>query len=198
VLQSPLKPILGGRGDVSIKSPFATLKECLLKVPLSTGFNIEVKYPDALDSVTFGLNNAELNIFIDKILEVVFSYSSTRSIIFSSFHPEVCLMLNMKQPNYPVFFLTDGGSYKNFDPRCNSLREAVRFAKFAGLLGIVTLSDPICEAPFLIDAIKETGLLLFSYGTLNNNVKYAELQRKHGVNAVIVDKITHVNLDFLK
>ena len=66
---------------------------------------------------------------------------------------------------------------------------AIRFAKFADLLGIVTLSDPVLDAPLLINAVKEQGLLLFTYGGRNNDVKNVDVQRKLGVNAVIVDRI---------
>src|SRR5438034_1258617 len=109
-----------------------------------------------------------------------------RNIIFSSFHPDICLMLAFKQPNYPVFFLTDCGEEIMADARCNSLQQAIRFAQFANLLGIVTTSAPIIEAPKLVKTIKETGLLLFTYGTMNNNVSNVQLQRKAGVDAVIV------------
>jgi glycerophosphodiester phosphodiesterase len=88
--------------------------------------------------------------------------------------------------------LTEAGTEKTFDIRCNSLQQAIRFAKFADLLGIVTVSDPLIEAPYLARTIKENGLLLFSYGALNNDADNAELQKKFGVDAVIVDKIVPI------
>jgi len=59
-------------------------------------------------------------------------------------------------------------------------------------LGVVTDSRPLLEAPRLIRTIKESGLLLFSYGHMNNDVKAVELQVREGVNAVIVDKVLAV------
>src|SRR3954468_8804354 len=99
------------------------------------GFNIEVKYPmvDEAEKDGLQLYHTELNLFVDSILKCVFDHAQTRSIIFSSFHPDICLMLAFKQPNYPVFFLTDCGKTKMADARCNSLQEAIRFAKFADL-----------------------------------------------------------------
>ena len=179
----------GGRGDHAIKAPFATLEELFKKVPPNTGFNIEVKYPDAKEISENQLSPYELNEFVDAVLKCVYDHAGDRKILFSSFHPETCLMLNMKQPNYPVFFLTEAGTAKNYDNRCNSLKESIRFAKFADLLGIVSVSDPLIEAPHLCRAVKENGLLLFSYGSLNNDVKNFELQKRFGVDAVIVDKI---------
>jgi glycerophosphodiester phosphodiesterase len=129
----------------------------------------------------------ELNIYVDTILECIYDNASEdRHIIFSSFHPEICLALNLKQPNYPVFFLTDAGTFPMADIRCNSLQGAVRFAKQANLLGIVAASEPILEAPRLTQIIKETGLLLFTYGVLNNEVENAVAQKSFGVDAVIV------------
>jgi glycerophosphodiester phosphodiesterase len=63
--------------------------------------------------------------------------------------------------------------------------------------GIVTVSDPLVEAPHLTKTVKENGLLLFSYGHLNNQVECVELQRRFGVDAVIVDKIVPI-VDSLK
>jgi glycerophosphodiester phosphodiesterase len=129
----------------------------------------------------------ELNLFVDTILECVYDNTNAdRKIIFSSFHPDIALLINMKQPNYPVFFLTDAGTLPMADVRCNSMQEAVRFAKGADLLGIVTASEPILEAPRLVKIIQQTGLLLFTYGVLNNEVKHAKAQQSYGVDAVIV------------
>lgn len=129
----------------------------------------------------------ELNIFVDTILECVYNNTEEdRRIIFSSFHPEICLALNLKQPNYPVFFLTDAGTLPMADVRCNSLQGAIRFAKQADLLGIVAASEPIIEAPRMVSVIKETGLLLFTYGVLNNEVQHAKAQKEYGVDAIIV------------
>ncbi|KAI3637904.1 hypothetical protein MIR68_004553 [Amoeboaphelidium protococcarum] len=179
----------GGRSDNAIQAPFATLQDAFKMVPANIGFNIEVKYPTEQEAEQFGFKGSDLNVFVDQILHCVFDYAGSRPILFSSFHPEACLMLNMKQSNYPVFFLTDSGSTLTYDYRCNSLQEAVRFAKFADLLGIVTVSDPLVEAPNLCKVVKQNGLLLFSFGRLNNQVENFDLQRRYGVDAVIVDKI---------
>ncbi|KAG0363032.1 Glycerophosphoryl diester phosphodiesterase family-domain-containing protein [Gamsiella multidivaricata] len=181
-----------GNGLGTIQAPFATLKDTFVTVPTSIGFNIEVKYPmlDEAEDANIPLYSFEMNRFVDRILQEVYDHDQThpdRNIIFSSFHPDICLLLNMKQPNYPVFFLTDGGTSVVADRRCNSIQGAVRFATSIDLLGIVTHSLPIIEAPNLVRGIKETGLLVFTYGADNNDVENAKLQRRHGVDAVIVD-----------
>lgn len=177
-----------GNGPETIQGPFTTLAEVLKSVPKSAGFNIEVKYPMIDEAEQDELTQfQELNIYVDTILECVYNnVQQDRHVIFSSFHPEICLALNLKQPNYPVFFLTDAGTLPMADIRCNSLQEAVRFAKQADLLGIVAASEPILEAPRMVQVIKEMGLLLFTYGILNNEVENAIAQKHYGVDAVIV------------
>lgn len=179
---------LKGNGPETIQGPFTTLAEVLTTVPNTAGFNIEVKYPMVDEAEQDELTQfQELNIYVDTILECVYDHAEQdRHIIFSSFHPEICLALNLKQPNYPVFFLTDAGTMPMADIRCNSLQGAVRFAKQADLLGIVAASEPILEAPRLVQVIKEMGLLLFTYGILNNEVENAVAQKYYGVDAVIV------------
>ncbi|CEP15880.1 hypothetical protein [Parasitella parasitica] len=183
-----------GNGPETIQGPFTTLAEVLKSVPKSAGFNIEVKYPMIDEAEQDELTQfQELNIYVDTILECVYNnVQQDRHVIFSSFHPEICLALNLKQPNYPVFFLTDAGTLPMADRRCNSLQEAVRFAKQADLLGIVAASEPILEAPRMVQVIKEMGLLLFTYGILNNEVENAIAQKHYGVDAVIVDSVLPV------
>ncbi|KAJ3145128.1 Glycerophosphocholine phosphodiesterase [Geranomyces variabilis] len=181
-----------GNADGSVQLPFATLEEALKAVPTKIGFNIEVKYPNLEEAEQDDLHNAEINVFCDRVLEVVFDHAKERNIYFSSFHPEVCWMLSMKQNVYPVFFLTEGGTEHTSDARCNTLLDAVRFATRAGCLGIVTKVDPILDAPGLVRAIRESGLLLFTYGGKNNVVENVRAQRAWGVDAVIVDKVRSV------
>ncbi|CAM0142629.1 unnamed protein product [Umbelopsis sp. WA50703] len=183
-----------GNGPESIQAPFTTLEEIFKHVPKDIGFNIEVKYPMIDEAEQDELHYVqELNLFVDTILKCVYDHTDAdRNIIFSSFHPDTALLINMKQPNYPVFFLTDAGTLPMADVRCNSVQEAIRFAKGADLLGIVTASEPILEAPRLVRIIKQTGLLLFTYGVLNNEVQNAKVQKAYGVDAVIVDSVLAV------
>lgn len=53
----------------------------------------------------------ELNSFVDTVLTKVYDHTSIRprNIIFSSFNPDICLLLSFKQPSIPVLFLTDAG-----------------------------------------------------------------------------------------
>lgn len=67
---------------------------------MNVGFNIEVKYPNVNECEEFQLVDADLNVFVDAVLSCVYNFGGSRSIIFSSFHPETCLMLNAKVLNH--------------------------------------------------------------------------------------------------
>eukprot|EP00126_Sphaerothecum_destruens_P004922 Sdes_comp18449_c0_seq1m8401 len=178
-----------------VDAPFATLEESFKKVPLDTGFNIEVKYPlqEELIAEKF-LPQHKMNYYVDKILECVYNFASNRPIMFSSFHPDICIMLATKQPNYPVFFLTCSGVEQiSSDIRCNSIKEAIIFAKHNNLLGLACQVSPLLECPDIIHAIKTSGLLLFTWGRDNNSTENVKLQLKCGVDAVILDHVAHIS-----
>ena len=78
-----------------------------------------------------------------------------RSIILSSFDPSICLLARHKQLRYPVFFLTASGTQLSSlcaiadahvgwedrtDERKQTLQAGIRFAKRAGLYGVVSES----------------------------------------------------------
>lgn len=122
----------GNARGTSVASNFVTFKELFRKVPSNVGFNIEVKYP-MLDEAQFedmGEIAIDLNFYVDTILKVIYDENTTgRDIVFSSFHPDVCLLLSLKQPTMPVLFLTEAGTMPMYDIRASSLQNAVRFAK---------------------------------------------------------------------
>lgn len=177
-----------------IEGPFATLKEAFRTVPPNIGFNIELKYPTSDEVEAEGMQHVfEINEFCDHILAVAFAECRDRPLIFSSFHPDICLLLSLKQTTFPVFFLTEGGmTHLPNEPRANSLHQAIRFAREANLLGICCNSTPLVLAPKLIRVVKENCLLLFTYGPQNNEVGSVQLQTKYGVDAVIVDSVARI------
>lgn len=129
---------------------------------------------DDLRSDNFAI---ELNLFCDTILSSVFSHPScpSRSIMFSSFSPEVCILLSLKQNRFPIFFLNNSNSSLSGDIRASSFQEALHFAKRWELDGVVMASKPFVYAPRLIGLAKERGLMAASYGTLNNDPECAKV-----------------------
>ncbi|RPA90314.1 glycerophosphocholine phosphodiesterase [Choiromyces venosus 120613-1] len=175
----------------SISAPFATLESAFKDIPVGTGFNIELKYPmlqetEDQDMDTLGI---EMNSWVDSVLKVVYDHGNGRDLIFSSFNPDICLLLSLKQPSIPILFLTEGGTQPMADIRASGLQEAIRFASRWNLLGIVSAVEPLVICPRLIKVIKESGLVCVTYGIMNNLPANVKLQTEQGVDAVIVDNV---------
>ena len=95
-------------------SCFTSLKELLSSLPLSIHLNLQILYATSSERERLCIDFVpEINDFVDSILQAVFesaesSQNSTldsgvtersRSILFSSFNPDICTALNWKQPN---------------------------------------------------------------------------------------------------
>lgn len=189
-----LKGYKGNSRGNFIQAPFTTLEEMFRTLPESTGFNIEMKYPMLFESEEQEMDTyaVELNEFVDTVLRMVYDLGGSRNVIFSSFHPDICLLLSLKQPSRPILFLTDAGTSDVGDIRASSLQEAIRFASRWNLLGVVSAAEPLVMCPRLVRVVKESGLVCVSYGTLNNEPDNVKLQVKEGIDAVIVDNVLAV------
>ncbi|KAI9724185.1 MAG: Glycerophosphocholine phosphodiesterase [Chrysothrix sp. TS-e1954] len=189
-----MKGYKGNSRGNSIQSPFTTLEQMFKKLPEHVGFNIEMKYPMLFESEAEEMDTyaVELNSFVDTVLTKVYDLSKKRDIIFSSFNPDICLLLSFKQPSIPIMFLTDAGTAPAGDIRATSLQEAIRFASRWNLLGIVSAAEPLVSCPRLVRVVKESGLVCVSYGTLNNDPANVRMQFKEGIDAVIVDSVLAV------
>lgn len=172
-----------------IQAPFTTLEEMFKKLPETIGFNIEMselyhtlaitythcsrfaEYPMLHESEEQEMDTyaVELNSFVDTVLTKVYDLGKKRNVIFSSFNPDICLLLSFKQPSIPILFLTDAGTNPVGDIRASSLQEAIRFASRWNLLGIVSAAEPLVISPRLVRVVKESGLVCVSYGTMNND-----------------------------
>ncbi|KAG0679778.1 Glycerophosphocholine phosphodiesterase [Pichia californica] len=184
----------------SIASSFTTLEELFKKVPKSAGFNIELKYPmlDESQMDDIGQIAPEMNHFLDTILALVYNKYEGRNVIFSSFHPDICMMMTMKQPTFPVLLLTEAGVSPMADVRASSLQNAIRFAKNWNLFGIVSDAVPFVYCPRLAGVVKASGLACFTYGSANNDPANAKLEIAAGVDAVIVDSVLAVRKELTK
>ena len=118
----------------------------------------------------------ELNLFVDTILAMVYRLGGKRNITFSSFCPEICISLVVKQSQYPILFISKAGSVPVGDIRAGSLQQAIHFAEAWGLAGIVMLSDVFVMCPRLIRYARSRGLVCGSYGDLNDEPKNAKVR----------------------
>lgn len=98
-------------------------------------------------------------------------------------------LLRKLQTEYPVLFLTDGGTHIYKDERRNSIESAVEVCLKCGLQGIVSEVRAILQNPGLVSKVKDAGLCLLTYGELNNFAEALQKQKETGVDGVIVDHV---------
>ncbi|EKF26251.1 hypothetical protein MOQ_010067 [Trypanosoma cruzi marinkellei] len=154
--------ILAQQEDVT--NHICTLEDLFEGTPASLRFDLEVKFPFQPigdKNLFLQIDAFEVNAFVDDILRVVFAYADQRQsvqdergcvterprdVIFSSFEPDVCLALKMKQSRFDVVFLCDTEMSEDFkDYRCFGLVEgALQFSVFMHLSGVSILAASLC------------------------------------------------------
>ncbi|XP_015189141.1 PREDICTED: glycerophosphocholine phosphodiesterase GPCPD1-like isoform X2 [Polistes dominula] len=183
--------------DLEDHQPFPTLQSVLLELESHVGFNIEIKWTMQLKDGTFELNHPfDLNMYLDIILKVVLEYGGDRKIVFSSFNPDICAMIRLKQNKYPVVFLTQGVTTKYptyHDPRCQTIPMAIRHALASDILGINVHTEDILRDPSQVKLVKDAGLIIFCWGDDNNDIDTIRHLKKLGLHAVIYDKMDVYN-----
>ncbi|XP_020292352.1 glycerophosphocholine phosphodiesterase GPCPD1 isoform X1 [Pseudomyrmex gracilis] len=183
--------------DLEDHQPFPTLQTALQELERHVGCNIEIKWTMQLKDGTFELNHPfDLNMYLDIILKVVLEYGGDRKIVFSSFNPDICAMIRLKQNKYPVVFLTQGITtrYPTYhDPRCQSVPMAIRHALAADILGINVHSEDILRDPSQVKLVRDAGLIIFCWGDDNNDKATIQHLKQLGLHAVIYDKIDEYN-----
>ena len=171
-LQNNIKGNLRGH---SIQEISSTLEQLLTTLPDSIAFNIEIKYPMLWEAEDLGMEPyaIELNFYVDTILSMIFRLCGNRNITLSSFSPEICILLACKQETFPILFINKAGSVPAGDIRAGSLKGAIDFAQSWNLAGIVMLSDPFVMCPRLLTYAKDSGLVVGTYGNLNDEPECA-------------------------
>ncbi|KAF9428742.1 phosphate system positive regulatory protein pho81 [Podila epigama] len=86
----------------------------------------------------------------------------------------------------PTVAEPSGPEFHEDDKRCTSIKEAVKFARSNNLLGVICEATPLIQVPSLITHIKESGLILSSFGVGNANPSHVQIQKSHGVDAFMV------------
>jgi glycerophosphoryl diester phosphodiesterase len=183
-------------GD-TLKDTLTTLAEIFERTPEWLGFDVELKYPnlcelrDELVAANVSVHSPARNAFVDAVLDVVFAHAAQRRrIFFSTFDPELALLLHMKQTVYPVLFLTEAGvKQRAFDVRAATLEGSVRFACQANLAGLVSRVTPLLANHDLFALVKRADLLVGTFGWQNNDLDNVALQERHRVDFVVSDHI---------
>ena len=159
----------------AIQEPSTTLEQLLTSLPDHIAFDLEIKYPMLWEAEDRAMEfiAIELNTYVDTILDTIFRYCGHRNITLSSFSPEVCIALACKQRSFPILMINKAGTVPVSDVRAGSLKGAIDFATAWNLDGVVVISDPFIMCPRLLTYAKDMGLVVSSYGELNNKPECA-------------------------
>ncbi|XP_061183603.1 glycerophosphocholine phosphodiesterase GPCPD1-like [Saccostrea echinata] len=184
--------------DPSDLQPFPTLERVFEAVNPCTGFNVEIKYPQEKVNGEFEeINYHDRNKYVDIILRVVLRTAGRRRVVFSSFDPDICTLLQRKQNKYPTLFLTNGEDKEKYVPyldlRTRSIDMAIHFATFSNILGIDVLTSTLFQNMDKIENVKKAKLVLFCWGEDNNDSNAINTLKQNGVDGIIYDRI-----DFFK
>ena len=159
----------------SVQEPSTILEQLLNIIPELVAFDLEIKYPMLWEAEDRNMEffAIELNFYEYTILTMIFRCCGNRNITLSSFSPEVCIALACKQQTLPILLISKAGSVPVSDTRAGSLQGAIDFVMAWGLTRIVALSDPFIMCPRLLTYTKGLGLVVCSYGDLNNDPECA-------------------------
>ncbi|TMS33128.1 hypothetical protein L596_000904 [Steinernema carpocapsae] len=196
-LDHNMTKVTGEINEADEYRPFPTLAEALRTVDPDVGFNIEVKYPmmqkDGLHECE---NYFERNEVIDIILSDVLNNAGNRRIVFSSFDPDICTMVSLKQNKYPVLFLCVGDTtrYVPFlDQRSSTSLTAVNFAAGTELLGVNFHSEDLLNTRVPVDRANHFGLVSFVWGDdLNTKENLDYFKKTLLVDGIIYDRIGEI------
>lgn len=157
--------------EVDEEDQLPILAEVFAALPSSIAFDIEVKM--TTPHTQMHTDPAEIDRVLNATLATVDAAlaAQPRLVMFSSFDPDVCLELRLRRPHSAVFFLTGGGAYAHVDPRRTSVASAIEFASASELQGVI------------VD----------SYGKMNDDPAWVHKQRCLGVHGVIVDDVESVS-----
>lgn len=143
-----------------LASSYFSLREVLQQLPVGINVNISILYPSISEEHKLDMTSmADINSFADAILTDVFDHARDvrdknpdfmRSIVFTSYNPNICTALNWKQPNcmsYELQLLTlwlQEGVFTDFllDPvlLCNDLGQIRDLTHNVGSLPLVNSS----------------------------------------------------------
>jgi len=181
---------------------FPTLDEALNTIDQNCGFNIELKWDMILKD---GSNEChfpfEINLFLNAVLESVLKHGQRRKIVFSSFNPDICTLIRLKQNRYPVLLLTQGinSKYDDYsDPRTWTIENGSSYVAMAEILGVNAMAEDIQRDPSQVQMIKERGQVIFVWTDDKSDSGTVKYLKELGCDGIIYDRMdVHKNKDEL-
>ncbi|GAT25442.1 ankyrin repeat protein nuc-2 [Aspergillus luchuensis] len=135
-----------------LASSFLSLRDVFHHLPLSASINLSILYPSAAEERALNMTSlADVNTFADAILTEVFDHARIsrdqnpdymRSVVFTSYNPNICIALNWNQPNCELYM-----------PFQNVVPALVETIKELGLVLVADTSDD-SEQPDQLDAMQ--------------------------------------------
>ena len=192
------------------EEPFPSLDEVFASLPPSVAFNIEVKMATPASLARTPAEEVERVVgpvvaTVERCLAAERAGGGgggsalaplpppgPRSVVFSSFDPDVCAALRARAPSHPVCLLSTGATEAHADPRRTCLAQAVAFAAGAGLAGVVADSTALAARPRTVAEARAAGLAVMTYGGANGDARWVAAQAALGVHAAIVDDVEGV------
>lgn len=173
--------------------PFPTLADVLDQVNETCGLNIEVKWPQMLESGKMEARRfREINDFVDRIVSVVEEHGRDRRIVLESFDADLVIMLRLKQNKFPVVFLSQGMTdlYERYvDMRTRSVWNGIYFAQAFDLAGIDLIADYyLTLGKKLVHFIKDHNLVARAWGNMGDS-SILDLLRELDLQCVTYDRI---------
>ncbi|CAH8441442.1 unnamed protein product [Schistosoma turkestanicum] len=198
--------------------PVPLLKDVFYQTSTNLSFNVELKYPveTPYNLITKELvkhNSVEsslptpssyfckINKFCDTILDVIWSNAGPRYVILSSFNPDVCLALRLKQSFLPVLFISRGGypsdNEHRSDPRHHNIFSAASWAHIMNLHGVVTVGYHFGsthdvdddQVKSLVADLESKKLSCFVYGDGVSEMSFYRKASQLNLTGVIVDRL---------
>lgn len=174
--------------------PFPTLAEVLQQVDESCGLNIEIKWPQLLESGKMEARRyREINDFVDRIIDVVDTHACNRHIVLESFDADLVIMLRLKQTRFPVIFLSQGLTerYERYmDMRARSVTNGIYFAQAFDLVGLDLILDYfIMSGRKLVDFINNHDLVARTWGDVTEGTDTLSFLKELGLQCITYDKI---------
>lgn len=185
------------------KFMFPTLKEMCTQLDPKLGFNVEIKYPLDLEDGSHEISNhlkwLNRNQYVDRILQELYDccQDEQRCVIISTFDPNLCSIIRMKQNKFPVLFLTNGVTNKWVpykDARCKNTQRSFSFARAESLHGIVAHAEELTRDMHIINLLfshteKTANFLAYSWGDDLNDLDKRQQLTQLGINGIIYDRI---------
>lgn len=174
--------------------PFPTLAEVLDKVDPTCGMNIEIKWPQMLESGKMEARRyREINDFVDRIIAVVKQHANGRNLVLESFDADLVVMLRLKQDTFPVIFLSQGltDRYERYmDIRARFVQNGIYFAQAFNLAGVdLILDDYMNAGEKLVRFITSRGLVARAWGDVGDDTGKLDFLKSIGLQCITYDKI---------